>query len=68
MVTHLAGLDFLEAHIIRQDQVVEGLQKQMVTVSCTLETAALPCSCPGLIRYAGSSLHPAPSPGATTHN
>lgn len=35
-VALIAGLDFLEAHIIRQDQVVEGLQKQMVTVSCAL--------------------------------
>ncbi len=29
----IAGLDFLEAHIIRQDQVVEGLQKQLLSVS-----------------------------------
>lgn len=29
----IAGLDFLEQHIIRQDQVIEGVQKQLVVVS-----------------------------------
>ncbi|GIL78136.1 hypothetical protein Vretimale_7421 [Volvox reticuliferus] len=29
----IAGLDFLEAHIIRQDQMVEALQKQVLTVA-----------------------------------
>mmetsp|Transcript_26082 Transcript_26082/g.66351 ORF Transcript_26082/g.66351 Transcript_26082/m.66351 type:complete len:2106 (+) Transcript_26082:205-6522(+) len=29
----IAGLDFLEQHIIRQDQVIEGVQKQLVMVA-----------------------------------
>ncbi|GFR44696.1 hypothetical protein Agub_g5693 [Astrephomene gubernaculifera] len=37
----IAGLDFLEAHIIRQDQAVEGLQKQLITVARDV-TAASP--------------------------
>lgn len=36
----VAGLDFLEQHIIRQDQVIEGVQKQLVMVSAEL-TACL---------------------------
>ncbi|KXZ42542.1 hypothetical protein GPECTOR_137g649 [Gonium pectorale] len=35
----IAGLDFLEAHIIRQDQVVEGLQKQLMTMGVPQPTA-----------------------------
>ncbi|GLC47175.1 hypothetical protein PLESTM_002039100 [Pleodorina starrii] len=36
----IAGLDFLEAHIIRQDQVVEGLQKQMLSVARDVASAS----------------------------
>lgn len=31
----IAGLDFLEQHIIRQDQVIESVQKQLIMVSKT---------------------------------
>ncbi|EFJ40941.1 hypothetical protein VOLCADRAFT_107907 [Volvox carteri f. nagariensis] len=36
----IAGLDFLEAHIIRQDQLVETLQKQLLSVARDVATSS----------------------------
>ncbi|KAJ9506015.1 hypothetical protein QJQ45_002502 [Haematococcus lacustris] len=36
----VAGLDFLEQHIIRQDQVIDGMQKQLITVARDISTTA----------------------------
>ena len=46
----IAGLDFLEQHIIRQDQVIDGVQKQLVSVSDGL-AGGLPLA--QLLRFGG---------------